>query len=87
MMRRDFVTLLGGATVFWPMGARAQQSAKLVIGFFHSDSPGQYVGHPAAFRKGLSEGGVVEGDNVSRCTQDFVLSAGRTTDFQRKMHP
>jgi hypothetical protein len=49
------VTLFGGETVFLPMGARAQQSAKLVIGFLHSASPGQYVGHLAAFRKGLSE--------------------------------
>ena len=57
MRRRDFVTVLGGARVFWPMGARAQQLAKPVIGFLHSASPGQYVGHLAAFRQGLSEVG------------------------------
>src|SRR5262245_41495658 len=43
------------------MGARAQQSAKLVIGFLHTASPGQYVGHLAAFRKGLSEMGSSRG--------------------------
>ena len=57
MRRRDFVTVIGGATVFWPMGAHAQQLAKPVIGFLHSASPGQYVGHLAAFRQGLSEVG------------------------------
>jgi putative ABC transport system substrate-binding protein len=87
MRWRDFVTVIGSATVFWPMGAHAQQLAKPVIGFLHSASSGQYVGHLAAFRKRVERGGVVEGDNVSRCTQDFVLSAGQTTDFQRKMQP
>ena len=63
MQRREFIATLGSAAA-WPLAARAQQKSLPVIGFISSRSPEDSQSVLAGFRKGLSEGGIVEGKDA-----------------------
>ena len=63
LRRREFISLLGGTAAAWPLAARAQQPAP-VIGFVHQGSS-EPLSLMNPFRKGLSEVGLIDGQNVS----------------------
>jgi putative tryptophan/tyrosine transport system substrate-binding protein len=65
MRRRELLSLLGGAAVSWPLGARAQQQGVPVIGFLCGTSADTFADRLRALRQGLKDTGYAEGENVS----------------------
>lgn len=73
MRRREFIALAGGAAVALPRVVRAQQPLPLMV-IFNSGRPSTQVKNLAAFRNGLKEAGLVEGQNVA---VEFVWAENR----------
>ena len=66
MRRREFIALLGGAAVSWPLAAHGQQPAKLpTIGFLGANRPSAQSEWTAAFVQRLRELGWIEGRTVA----------------------
>jgi putative ABC transport system substrate-binding protein len=65
MQRREFITLIGGTALSWPIAARALQPATPVIGFLGSSSASQWEPFANAFKQGVLEQGYVEGKNIA----------------------
>ncbi len=77
--RRDFITLLGGAAVAWPLAARAQQAGKLpTIGFLVPGTPSSHGQWFAALVQRLRQLGWIEGRTVAI---EYRWAEGRTERF------
>jgi putative ABC transport system substrate-binding protein len=74
MRRREFITLLSGAAVAWPVAARAQQLVRPVVGFLNPGSRADFGHHAETFLKGLKESGFTEGENI---TVEYRWAEGR----------
>jgi ABC-type uncharacterized transport system substrate-binding protein len=64
MLRRQFISLIGGAAA-WPLAARGQQAAVPIVGFLNGGSPDGYAPYVAAFHEGLKQTGYIEAQNVA----------------------
>jgi putative tryptophan/tyrosine transport system substrate-binding protein len=65
MRRREFITVIVGTAVSWPLVAHAQQLNTPLVGFLNVESSNGYRPMAAAFRQGLQETGYVDGQNVA----------------------
>jgi ABC-type uncharacterized transport system substrate-binding protein len=76
MKRREFITLLGGAAVAWPLAARAEQPAKVVrLGYL---APARLPNLIEALLGGLRDLGYVEGQNLAI---DYRFALGQTKSY------
>jgi putative ABC transport system substrate-binding protein len=62
--RRELIRLIVGATTLAPIAARGQQPSIPIVGYLHTRGAGDAPHLAAAFRRGLRDGGFVEGRDV-----------------------
>ena len=75
MRRRDFIKVVAGSAMTWPLVARAQQPSKPVVGVLSAEWPNAVTADRLrAFREGLNDTGYVEGRNV---TIEYRWAEGR----------
>jgi putative ABC transport system substrate-binding protein len=65
MKRREFITLLSGTAMAWPLVARAQQAAVPVVGLLSGSSTNAIPHLVTALQRGLEDNGFVEGQNLA----------------------
>jgi putative tryptophan/tyrosine transport system substrate-binding protein len=65
MKRRDFIKVIGGGAVAWPLSARAQQPTMPIVGLLDQRSPEELADRLRGFRQGLRDSGFVEGQNMA----------------------
>jgi putative ABC transport system substrate-binding protein len=79
LKRREFIMLIGGAAVTWPLVAHGQQRSRRIVGFLGANTPAA-AGHlTAAFVTRLRDLGWIEGQNL---TIEYRWAAGQTIKFQ-----
>ena len=64
MKRREFITLVGGTVIAWPLAARSQQAALPVVGYLNFGSPESDAFRLTGLRRGLNQSGYIEGRNL-----------------------
>ena len=75
MRRRDFIKVVAGSAMTWPLVARAQQPSMPVVGVLSAEWPNAVTADRLrAFREGLNDTGYVEGRNV---TIEYRWAEGR----------
>ena len=88
MRRRDFIKVIAGSAVVWPLVPRAQQRAFPVVGLLSSRSPAVDTPLIAVIRQGLNEAGFVEGQNIALdyrwADGQYDRLAGLATDLVRQ---
>jgi hypothetical protein len=83
MRRREFIRLIAGSTVAWPLAVRAQQAAMPLIGYLDSGSAEASVEIVAAFLKGLKEVGYSYRDLKRFVLECFDMSMGASQAYYR----